>query len=68
MTYWEMSAICDAFGIDPRLNWYQMSTAMKENVLDAANSRGYRKPKNANGSRGRYFAAYLSRVYRKGKG
>ena len=31
-------------------------------ILEAAVYWGYRKPKNANGSRARYFYAYLSRV------
>ncbi len=31
-------------------------------VLEAADLVKYRKPKNANGSRGRYFYAYLQRV------
>jgi hypothetical protein len=32
-----------------------------EALLDEAKARGYRKPANANGSRGRYFHAYLQR-------
>lgn len=31
-------------------------------VLEAADFVKYRKPKNANGSRGRYFYAYLQRA------
>jgi hypothetical protein len=31
-------------------------------VIDAANAWRYRKPPNANGSRGRYFYAYLNRA------
>ncbi len=31
-------------------------------ILAAADERHYRKPKNANGSRGRYFYAYLNRA------
>ena len=30
-------------------------------ILDAAAERGYKKPKDANGSTGRYFHAYLQR-------
>jgi len=33
-----------------------------ERVLDAADSVKYRRPKNANGSRGRYFYARLTRA------
>lgn len=31
-------------------------------IVDAAKAYGYRKPKNANGSTGRYFYAYLCRA------
>lgn len=31
-------------------------------LLDSADLLGYRKPRNANGSRGRYFHAYLVRA------
>ena len=33
-----------------------------QGVIDAADSRRYRKPRNANGSRARYFHAYLRRA------
>lgn len=58
-------ALCNAFGIDPRIDWHAMPSAMKEAVLRAADARKYNKPKNANGSRGRYFAAYLARAIEK---
>lgn len=62
LTKSESRAICSAFGIDPNQDWHQMPSAMKEAVLKAADSRKYRKPKNANGSRGRYFSEYLRRA------
>lgn len=31
-------------------------------LLEVAKERGYRKPKNANGSRGRYWYEYLRRT------
>lgn len=55
-------ALCGVFGIDPRQDWHAMPSAMKDAVLRAADARKYQKPKNANGSRGRYFAAYLARA------
>lgn len=58
-------ALCSVFGIDPRQDWHAMPSAMKEAVISAADSRNYRKPKHANGSRGRYFAAYLARALSK---
>ena len=42
-----------------------MPSAMKDAVLRAADARKYQKPRNANGSRGRYFAAYLARAIEK---
>ena len=33
-------------------------------IVDEARRAGYRKPKNANGSRGRYFFARLQRLCR----
>ena len=33
------------------------------NVLECATATKYRKPKNANGSRARYFYAYMNRAY-----
>lgn len=33
-----------------------------ELLLEEADSRGYRKPRNANGSRGRYFYEYVRRT------
>lgn len=38
-----------------------------ERVLEAADLVKYRRPKNANGSRGRYFYARMQRDYAKGK-
>ena len=31
-------------------------------ILEVAKARGYRQPRNANGSRARYFHAYLKRA------
>ena len=61
----EARALCSVFGIDPSHDWHAMSSTMKEAVLRAADAHKYRKPKNANGSRGRYFAKYLRRVIEK---
>ena len=43
-------------------NFFVLSASTVCQILDAADSVGYRKPKNANGSRGRYFYAYLNRA------
>lgn len=66
MTYHEARALASCFCFDPREDWHRMSTGSKEGVIAAAKSRGYRAPKNANGSTGRYFAEYLRRVIERG--
>ncbi len=42
-----------------------LSSSEVQRVLDEADEAGYRKPKNANGSRGRYFHALLQRRKRR---
>lgn len=66
LDYWQARALCSAFGFNPFEDFHAMSTASKEAVLRAADSVKYRQPKNANGSRGRYFAAYVRRVIDRG--
>ena len=43
-----------------------MTSDQKERIIAAADAWKYRKPKNANGSRGRHFAAYLRRTLERG--
>ena len=47
---------CNAFG-----NFFTLPRSTVESLLEHADARRYRKPKHANGSRGRYFHAYLMR-------
>ena len=62
MSHDDARALCSVFGIDPAQDWHAMPCAMKDAVLKAADARGYRKPKDAPGSRGRMFADYLRRA------
>lgn len=64
MTHDDARNLCAQFGINrhPLRNWYRMSSSQRDSVLCAADAWGYRKPRNANGSRGRYFYAYLAAV------
>jgi hypothetical protein len=48
------------------LDFHVLSNRMVLGIIDAANDYGYKKPSKANGSRARYFYAYLNRVARKG--
>lgn len=43
-------------------DFHRLDSATVERLLSAADSYGYRKPRNANGSRGRYWHEYLQRV------
>ena len=62
MTRGEALMLAHVHGFDWRTDWHAMCSDAKEAVLRAADAYGYRKPRNANGSRGRYFAAYVQRA------
>ena len=66
LSYWEARALAATFCFDPFEDYHAMSAGSKEGVILAADSVKYRAPKNANGSRGRYFAAYVRRVIERG--
>lgn len=57
----EILARCNARNID----FHTLSSEQVEMLLASADAVKYRKPRNANGSRGRYFHAYLSRLARR---
>lgn len=61
MTQHEARAICNVFCIPLNRDFHSLNSQHVQNVLDAARSRKYRKPSNANGSTARYFYAYLMR-------
>lgn len=42
-------------------DFHTLTTAQVESLVEYADSYGYRKPRGANGSRARYFHAYLTR-------
>lgn len=43
-------------------DFHALRSSIVEGLVSAAAHFGYRKPKNANGSRGRYFYAYLQKA------
>lgn len=53
------------FHIPLARDFFTLSNSEVCNVIEAANLVKYRKPKNANGSRGRYFYARLNRAARR---
>ena len=58
----EAKELAEKFNIPLDQDFYILDSAVVSRILDAADSRKYRKPKNANGSRARYFHAYLCRA------
>ena len=48
-------------GISEYDNFYALTSSQVSDLLEFADTYKYRKPKNANGSRGRYFHAMLTR-------
>lgn len=52
-------------GIDIRANVFTLSISQLGIIADIAREFGYRKPKNANGSTGRYFFESCKRFYLK---
>lgn len=65
MTRHEAHAILTVCGIRPDLDFHELSTSAVDALLRQADARKYRKPKNANGSRARYFHARVMRAFRK---
>lgn len=53
------------YSLDLTKDFFTLSASEVGRVLEAADFRRYRKPKQANGSRGRYFFAALQRAARK---
>ena len=58
----EALRICTQFNIPSGENFHAFSSDVVARIIEAADSRKYRAPKNANGSRGRYFYAMLTRA------
>lgn len=57
-------AILSRIGIRRGENFHVLSPSKVDELVTAAIAAKYHKPKNANGSRGRYFHAYLQRACR----
>lgn len=53
--------LSQSHGIDFTADFHTLSSAQCEALADTAREVGYRKPRDANGSTGRYFFAYLNR-------
>lgn len=62
MTPYEATALATRHGIKLGRDFFTLGAFEVTQVLCAADEWRYRKPKNANGSRGRYFYAFLNRA------
>jgi hypothetical protein len=61
MTQQDARAIVNVYCIPIGRDFHSLNSQHVQNILDAANARKYRAPRGANGSRCRYFYAYLMR-------
>jgi hypothetical protein len=57
-----MTSLAHKYRIPLDKDFHALTSAEVERVLAAADERKYRKPKNANGSRARYFHASMVRA------
>lgn len=62
MTRTQAIEICTAYRIPRNVDFCTLNSETVLRILEAADLHKYRKPANANGSRGRYFHAFLCRV------
>lgn len=65
MTHDTATSLAAQFHLDLTKDFHTLANAEVCRVLEAADLVKYRKPKSANGSRGRYFFEYLKRASRK---
>ena len=63
--YHSASGALNSAGIDIEANFFTLTSYQIGVLLELANVQGYRKPKNANGSRARYYFAGLQRDRRR---
>ena len=68
MTRHDAANLCNRYHIDTSRDFFVLSAFEVGKVCEAADEWKYRKPKCANGSRGRYFYALLQRALQKQEG
>lgn len=62
---WDARAILTVAGCDIASDFHALNSDKVEALRVQADARGYRAPRNANGSRLRYFHAYCVRLARR---
>lgn len=65
MTRYDAINILHDVGAKVNQDFFTLSSSQVEIVLERAKAFKYRHPKNANGSKARYFYAFVSRAARK---
>jgi hypothetical protein len=63
--YASVSGMLNSVGIDISQDFFTLNSSQVSSLIEMAKIQGYYKPKNANGSRARYYFAALQRDYRK---
>ena len=61
MGFYEARGIMAAIGCELNADYHTLDSNQVHRVVMEARQYGYRKPKNANGSTGRYFFAFVQR-------
>jgi len=67
MTKGQASDLASRYRIILNADFHTLGIVMVERIIAAADEWKYRKPMNANGSRARYFYAYMNRAYNGGE-
>lgn len=65
MTKDQAESLMTRYSIPIGANFHTLDSFTVGNILTAADEYKYRKPRAANGSRGRYFYAFLNRAVEK---
>lgn len=61
----DAGAILSRCGVERGADFHTLRLDTVERLIEFADDYGYRKPRNANGSRARYWHDYLQRVARR---
>jgi hypothetical protein len=62
LTPFDARNLANSHGFPLGRDFHSLDSASVKRILNAANACKYREPPNANGSRARYFYAYLNRT------
>lgn len=66
LTAFDAKNLANSHGFPLGSDFHTLDSESVRRILQAADSWRYQNPKNANGSRARYFYAYLNRANKRG--